>query len=135
MGDFANTIRVPIHLFDKFPEYWTCQSSEESRAACEHDHSAVEAALRIQPQSLDSYLDLQWDGHYAESGHSLDDRIATDEFFTDDPGTVAIETEFTEVVNRLVDTSPHAKLRSCDVVSVGSTVSRRRSISSDANST
>lgn len=104
MGDFANTIRVPIHLFDKFPEYWTCQSSEESRAACEHDHSAVEAALRIQPQSLDSYLDLQWDGHYAESGHSLDDRIATDEFFTDDPGTVAIETEFTEVVNRLVDT-------------------------------
>lgn len=106
VGDFANTIRIPIYLVDKFPEYWSCTRDEASLDACEHDHSKVEEALRMQPASLESYLDLQWDGHYAESQKSFDDRIATPEVFTDDPETRIIDAEFLEAVNSVIDSLP-----------------------------
>lgn len=106
IGDFSNTIRIPIHLIEKFPEYWNCTKDEESRAACEHDHSKVEGALRMQPASLDGYLELQWDGHYSESYSSFDDRIATRDFFSEDPEAKTIDAELIVAVNELVDTLP-----------------------------
>ncbi|WCE38818.1 sigma-70 family RNA polymerase sigma factor [Brevibacterium sp. BDJS002] len=106
IGDFTNTIRIPIHLGEKFPEYWSCTKDEASLKACEHDHSKVEEALRMQPVSLESYLDLQWDGHYAESQKSFDDRIATPEVFTDDPETRIIDAEYLEAVNSVIDSLP-----------------------------
>lgn len=103
IGDFANTIRIPIHLVEKFPEYWKCTREEASLEACEHDHSKVEEALRMQPASLEGHLDLQWDGHYAESQKSFDDRIATPEVFTEDPEKKILDAEFLEAVNSVVD--------------------------------
>src|SRR5699024_10804137 len=71
--------------------------------ACEHDHSKVEQALRMQPASLEGYLDLQWDGHYAESQRSFDDRIVTPEVFTEDPQARILDAEFLARVNSVVD--------------------------------
>ncbi|UZD61124.1 sigma-70 family RNA polymerase sigma factor [Brevibacterium sp. JSBI002] len=102
IGDFSNTIRIPIHLVEQFPEFWECTKDEESRAACDHDHSKAEAALRMQPASLDAYLDLQWDGHYAESRTSFDDRIAVSDFFTIDPEQFILEEEHVKMVNGLL---------------------------------
>lgn len=105
-ADFSNTIRIPVHLVEKFPEYWQCEKDDKSRAACDHDHSAVERALRIQPSSLDAYLDLQWDGHYAESRTSIDDRISDPEVFTVDPEDRIVDLEFLATVNATVDALP-----------------------------
>ncbi|MDK8435097.1 MULTISPECIES: sigma-70 family RNA polymerase sigma factor [unclassified Brevibacterium] len=102
IGDFANTIRIPIHVVEKFPDFWNCMKDEESRAACTHDHSKAEAALRMQPASLDAYLDLQWDGHYAESLQSFDDRIADPKVFTVDPEHSVLAKEHTTMVNALL---------------------------------
>lgn len=106
LGDFENTIRIPIHTVEKFPDYWACNATEESRAACTHDHSAAESALRIQPLSLDGYLEMQWDTHYRESSSSIDDRIVDPGMFTDDPEEVLLESELVAKVNELVDTLP-----------------------------
>ena len=105
-ADFSNTIRIPVHLVEKFPEYWQCEKDDKSRAACDHDHSAVERVLRIQPSSLDAYLDLQWDGHYAESRTSFDDRISDPEVFTVDPEDRIVDLEFLATVNATVDALP-----------------------------
>lgn len=105
-ADFSNTIRIPVHLVEKFLEYWQCEKDDKSRAACDHDHSAVERALRIQPSSLDAYLDLQWDGHYAESRTSFDDRISDPEVFTVDPEDRIVDLEFLATVNAAVDALP-----------------------------
>ena len=102
IGDLSNTIRIPIHLVEQFPEFWECTKDEESRAACDHDHSKAEAALRMQPASLDAYLGLQWDGHYAESRTSFDDRIAVSDFFTIDPAQFILEEEHVKMVNGLL---------------------------------
>jgi RNA polymerase primary sigma factor len=106
VADFSNTIRIPVHLVEKFPEYWNCNRDEVTREACNHDHSKIEQALGMQPASLDAYLDLQWDGHYAESHISFDDRIATPEAFTDDPETRMLDAEFLEEVNSAIDKLP-----------------------------
>lgn len=106
IGDFANTIRIPVHLVETFPEYWKCSRDAESREACTHDHSKAEDALRMQPSSLDGYLDLQWDGHYAESHRSFDDRIVTPEVFTEDPEARMIDTEFLAEINSVIDRLP-----------------------------
>ncbi|WP_344251762.1 sigma-70 family RNA polymerase sigma factor [Brevibacterium sanguinis] len=106
LGDFSNTIRLPIHLLEKLPEYWKCNATEESREACAHDHSAAESALRIQPLSLDGYLEMQWDRHYRESSSAFDDRIVDPSVFTDDPEDVVLEAELAAKVNELVDTLP-----------------------------
>src|SRR5699024_733212 len=106
IADFANTIRIPVHLVDKFPEYWNCTRGSTVLKACEHDHSKVEQALRMQPASLEGYLDLQWDGHYAESQRSFDDRIVTPEVFTEDPQARILDAEFLARVNSVVDSLP-----------------------------
>lgn len=106
IADFSNTIRIPVHLVEQFPQFWQCNTDEESRAGCEHDHSKAESALRMQPASLDGYLEMQWDGHYAENYSSFDDRIATREYFSEDPETKVIEAELLRAVNELVDTLP-----------------------------
>src|SRR5699024_10321340 len=103
LADFANTIRIPVHLVEKFPEYWSCTRDSVALEACEHDHTKVEQALRMQPVSLEGLLDLQWDGHYAESQQSLDDRIATPEVFTEDPEVRVLDAEFRTRVNSAVD--------------------------------
>src|SRR5699024_3501254 len=105
-AELSNTIRIPVHLFEKFPEYWSCRKDDESRAACDHAHSTVERALRIQPHSLDTYLDLQWTGHYAESRTSLDDRIVDPEFFTVDPESTILGVEFMEMLASVIDKLP-----------------------------
>ena len=112
-ADFSNTIRIPVHLVEKFPEFWECWKDDKSRAVCDHDHSAVERALRIQPHSLDAYLDLQWDGHYAESRMSLDDRVANSEVFTVDPETRVVDLEFLATINSIVDKLP---AREADII-------------------
>lgn len=106
IGDLSNTIRIPIHVVEKFPDFWNCMKDEESRASCTHDHSKAEAALRMQPASLDAYLDLQWDGYYAESLKSFDDRIADPEVFTVDPEGRIVDLEFLATINSAVDTLP-----------------------------
>lgn len=106
IGDTAKTIRLPIHLFEKASEFWNCMRDDESRAACDHDHSKVEQALRMQPVSLEGYLELQWDGHYAESLMSFDDRIADPDVFTDNPETKIVDGELLETVNSVVDSLP-----------------------------
>jgi RNA polymerase primary sigma factor len=103
VADFSNTIRIPVHLVEKFPEYWNCMKDDESRAACSHDHSKAEEALRMQPTSLEANLELQWDGHYAESRMSFDDHIVNPEVFTADPELSAIAKERVEMVNRLLN--------------------------------
>jgi len=106
VADFANTIRIPVHLVEKFPEYWNCAGGSTALKACEHDHSKVEQALRMQPASLEGYLDLQCDGHYAESQKLFDDRIATPEVFTEDPEAKVLDAEFLTAVNSVVDSLP-----------------------------
>lgn len=105
-ADFSNTIRIPVHLVEKFPEYWQCEKDDKSRAACDHDHSAVERALRIQPSSLDAYLDLQWDGHYAESRTSFDDRIADPEVFTVDSESTILGLELMDKLASIINMLP-----------------------------
>lgn len=104
IADFSNTIRIPVHLVEQFPQYWRCNSDEESRAGCEHDHSKAESALRMQPASLDSYLEMQVDGHYSEKGNSFDDRVATREYFSEDPEAEVINAELLITVSELIDT-------------------------------
>ena len=105
-ADFSNTIRIPVHLVEKFPEYWQCEKDDKSRAACDHDHSAAERALRIQPSSLDAYLDFQWDGHYTESRTSLDDRIADSEVFTVDPENTILGLELIDKLASIINMLP-----------------------------
>ena len=105
-ADFSNTIRIPVHLVEQFPQFWRCSTDEETRAGCEHDHSKAESALRMQPASLDGYLEMQWDGHYSETYSSFDDRIATRDFWSEDPETKIIDAELLVAVNELVDTLP-----------------------------
>ncbi|PCC48633.1 sigma factor-like helix-turn-helix DNA-binding protein [Brevibacterium aurantiacum] len=78
-------------------------NDDESRAACNHDHSKAEEALRRQPTSLEAHLDLQWDGHYAESRTSFDDRIADSEVFTVDPEQSILAKEHDEMINGLLN--------------------------------
>src|SRR5699024_12477625 len=60
----------------------------------------------MQPASLEGYLELQWDGHYAESLMSFDARIAAPDVFTDDPETKIVDGELLETVNSVVDSVP-----------------------------
>jgi RNA polymerase primary sigma factor len=113
VADFSNTIRIPVHLVDRFPEYWNCSRDAASREACKHDHSKVKDAIGMQPASLDAYLDMQWDGHYAESHLSFDDRIATPEVFTEDPETRVLDAEFLEEINSAIDKLP---IREAEIV-------------------
>ena len=106
IGDLSNTIRIPIHVVEKFPDFWNCMKDEESRASCTHDHSKAEAALRMQPASLDAYLDLQWDGYYAESLKSFDDRVADPDVFTVDPENTVLGLEFLNELNSVIDLLP-----------------------------
>lgn len=106
IGDFANTIRIPIHLVEKFPEFWNCMKDEETRAACTHDHTKAEEALRMQPASLDAYFDLQWDGYYAESLKPFDDRVADPDVFTVDPENTVLGLEFLNELNSVIDLLP-----------------------------
>src|SRR5699024_1511949 len=106
IADFANTIRIPVHIVEQFQEYWNCSKDSENLEACKHDHSKVAQALRMQPDSLEGYLALQWDKHYAESQRSFDDRIATPEVFTEDPEARVLDAEFLTRVNSVVDSLP-----------------------------
>ncbi|MGW9002281.1 sigma factor-like helix-turn-helix DNA-binding protein [Brevibacterium casei] len=106
LADFSNTIRLPVHVVETLPDYLTCNATEESRAACSHDHSLAESALRMQPLSLESYLEMQWSTHYRDSISTIDDRIIDPSMFTDDPEQVLVETEWVAKVNHLVDTLP-----------------------------
>lgn len=106
IADFTNTIRIPVHLVEQFPQYWRCNTDEVARAACEPDHSKAESALRMQPASLDGFLEVQWDGHYSESYSTFDDLVATRDFWSEDPETKIIDAELLVAVNELVDALP-----------------------------
>lgn len=106
LADFSNTIRLPVHVVETLPDYLTCNATEESKAACSHDHSLAESALRMQPLSLESYLEMQWSTHYRDSISTIDDRIIDPGMFTDHPEQVLLETEWVAKVNHLVDTLP-----------------------------
>lgn len=106
LADQSKTIRIPVHMHERIFTMRKCQANDAALALCEHDHSAEERALRIQPRSLDAYLAAGRWGLFNEIGHPLDEILDEPGSIVPDPLALVLQEENKAMVRVLLESLP-----------------------------